>query len=144
LPGNIGRVDRLGHHALETELAGVFQDEFTVAYVVAVELKAGLTRDQGLKEGFALDEGNRGDIATVEMQEIEGVIDEPHSALAVGRRLEDNISLLALATLLNYAWFRSRCTAPKGMDVDMPPSTCAIIGGGISATANTCAAARKG
>ena len=30
------------------------------------------------------------------------------------------------------------------MDVNMPPSTCAIIGGGISATANTCAAARKG
>jgi hypothetical protein len=30
------------------------------------------------------------------------------------------------------------------VDVNMPPSTCAIIGGGISATANTCAAARKG
>jgi hypothetical protein len=62
------------------------------------------------------------------------------------RHMRTTSSLLALATLLNYAWFRSPCIAPKGMDVDVNIrlSTCAIIGGGISATANTCAAARKG
>jgi hypothetical protein len=34
----VGRIDRLGDHALKTELAGVLQDEFAVACVVAVEL----------------------------------------------------------------------------------------------------------
>ena len=59
---------------------------------------------------------------------------------------EDNIVASSVGDPINYAWFRSRCTAPEGMDVgvNMLPSTCVIIGGGISATANTCAAARKG
>jgi hypothetical protein len=62
------------------------------------------------------------------------------------RHMRTTSSLLAPATLLNYAWFRFRCTAPRGMDEDanMPPSTCAIIGGGTSATANTCAGVRNG
>jgi hypothetical protein len=36
---------------------------------------------------LALDERRRGDIPTVEMQEIESVIDKLHRALAVGGRL---------------------------------------------------------
>ena len=38
----VGRIDRLGDHAFEAELAGVLQDEFAVARLVAIELKAGL------------------------------------------------------------------------------------------------------
>jgi hypothetical protein len=38
----IGSVNRLRDHALEAELAGVLQDEFAVAGVMAIELKAGL------------------------------------------------------------------------------------------------------
>ena len=34
----------------------MLQDEFAVAGVVAIELKAGLVRDQGLKQRLALDE----------------------------------------------------------------------------------------
>src|ERR1700722_5081331 len=33
------------------------------------------------------------------------------------RHMRTTSSLLVSATLSNYAWFRSRCTAPKGMDV---------------------------
>jgi hypothetical protein len=72
--------------------------------------------------------------------------EQPGAAIIGSKRhMRTTSLLLVLATLLNYAWFRSRCTAPRGMDVDvnMLPSTCAIIGGGISATANTCAGARK-
>jgi hypothetical protein len=34
----VERADRLGHHPFKAELAGVLQDEFAVACVVAVEL----------------------------------------------------------------------------------------------------------
>jgi hypothetical protein len=59
---------------------------------------------------------------------------------------EDNIVASRVGDPIKLCLVSIRCTAPKGMDVDvnMPPSICAIIGGGISATANTCAAARKG
>jgi hypothetical protein len=50
----MGRIDRLGDNAFETELAGVLQNEFAVAYVMAVELKAGLADDQGLKQPLPL------------------------------------------------------------------------------------------
>ena len=83
----IGRVDRLGDHALEAELAGVLQDEFAVAGVMAVELKAGLVCDQGLEQRLALDERKVRDVPAGKMQEIESVKDELHVALAVGRRL---------------------------------------------------------
>jgi hypothetical protein len=43
----VGGVDRLGDDALEAELAGVLQDEFAVAAVMAVELKAGLFATSG-------------------------------------------------------------------------------------------------
>jgi hypothetical protein len=54
---------------------------------MAVELNAGLVCDQRLKKRLALDERQARDVPAVEVQEIEGVIDEPHSALAVGGRL---------------------------------------------------------
>ena len=59
------------------------------------------------------------------------------------KRTRTTSSLLVSATLLNYASFRSRCIAPKAMggDVNIQPSTYAIIGGGIWGTANTCAGA---
>ena len=58
-----------------------------VARLMAVELNAGLVRDQRLKKRLALDERQIRDVLAIKMQEIEGVIDEPHLALAVGRRL---------------------------------------------------------
>ena len=51
----VGRVDRLGHHALEAELARVLQDQFTVASLMAVELKTRLVRQQWFQKRFALD-----------------------------------------------------------------------------------------
>ena len=43
---------------------------------MAIELKAGLAHDQRLEQRLALDERQPRDIPAVEMQEIEGVIDE--------------------------------------------------------------------
>jgi hypothetical protein len=40
----------------QNKLAGVLEDEFGIAGLMAVELKAWLACDQGLKKGFALDE----------------------------------------------------------------------------------------
>jgi hypothetical protein len=71
----------------KTELAGVLQDEFAVACLVAVELNARLARDQWLKQHLALDERQARHIASLKVQKIEGTINEPHIALAVGRRL---------------------------------------------------------
>jgi hypothetical protein len=51
----VRRIDGLGDHTLETELASVLQDEFAVACMVAIELKAGLVGDQGLKKRLALE-----------------------------------------------------------------------------------------
>jgi hypothetical protein len=42
----VRRIDRLGDHAFKTELAGVLQDEFPVAGVMAIELKAWLVCNQ--------------------------------------------------------------------------------------------------
>ncbi len=53
------------------KLAGVPSDQLSVARLVAVELK---TRDAGgqrLKQRLALDERQAGDVAAVEMQEVE-------------------------------------------------------------------------
>src|SRR5262249_49757676 len=61
--------------------------EFAVACFMAVELKSELVRDQGLKQRLAFDERKVRDIPIVKMQEIKGVVDEPRTALAVGRRL---------------------------------------------------------
>ena len=65
----------------------MLQDEFAVARLMAIVLKAGLVGDQRLQKRLALDERQTRDVPAVEVQEIEGVIDQPHAALAVGRRL---------------------------------------------------------
>jgi hypothetical protein len=53
------------------QVAGVPSDQLSVARLVAVELKVGNCRDQRLKKRLALDERQTGDVAAVEMQEIE-------------------------------------------------------------------------
>src|ERR1700722_364923 len=83
----ITRLDRLRDNALKTEFPGVLEDELAVASLMAVELNARLACDQGLKKRLALDKRQARDVPAVKMQEIEGVIDEPHLALAVGRCL---------------------------------------------------------
>ena len=54
---------------------------------MAVELKARLACEQRFQKRFALDELKAGDVASVEMQKIESIIDELHIAFAVGRGL---------------------------------------------------------
>ena len=54
---------------------------------MTIELKTGLVCDQGLKQRLALDERKFRGVPIGQPQEIERVIDEPHFALAVGRRL---------------------------------------------------------
>ncbi len=58
------------------KLAGVPSDQFSVARLVAVELKVGNCRDQRL--AFAERQTCR--VAAVEMQEIESELDEPNLA----------------------------------------------------------------
>jgi hypothetical protein len=83
----IRRVDRLGDHAFETELAGVLEDEFAIACVMTVELEPGPVPHQGLKHDLALDEREVRGVLAVEVQEIESVIDKMHAALAIRSRL---------------------------------------------------------
>jgi hypothetical protein len=85
--GRIGRVDRFRDDPLKAELAGVLEDEFAVARVMAVVLKAMLVCDQWLEQFLALDEFEIRDVPPADMQEIEGVIDDVNAALAVGGRL---------------------------------------------------------
>ena len=65
----------------------MLQDELAVAGIVAIELEARLVCDQWLEQLFAPDKREARDVPAGEMQKIEGVIDEMHAALAVGRRL---------------------------------------------------------
>ena len=65
----------------------MFQNEFAVAGLMAIELKTRLTCEQRFQKRLALDELKGRNIPTIEMQEIESVIDELHIAFAVGRRL---------------------------------------------------------
>jgi len=51
----VGRINRFGDGAFKTELAGVLQDEFAVAGLVAIVLNARLSDDQGLEQCLALD-----------------------------------------------------------------------------------------
>jgi hypothetical protein len=83
----IGGVDRLGDDALETELAGVLQDELAVSGIVAIELKAGLICDQRLEQRLALDERQARNVPAAKVQEIESEIDKMHAALAISSRL---------------------------------------------------------
>jgi hypothetical protein len=52
----VRRVSRFRDHAFKTKLAGVLEDEFAVTGLVAVVLKAGLVRNQRLKQRLSLDE----------------------------------------------------------------------------------------
>jgi hypothetical protein len=58
----VGRIDGLGHHPFEAELAGVLQDKLAVACVMSVELKARLADHQRLKQRLALDERQARDV----------------------------------------------------------------------------------
>jgi hypothetical protein len=49
-------------------IAGVLQDEFAIACIVAVELKARLTCEQLFRKRFALDELKVRNVRSVEMQ----------------------------------------------------------------------------
>jgi hypothetical protein len=70
--------------AFKPKLARVLQDELAVACVMGVEPKARLVREQRLQKRLALDELKIRDVPTVQMQEIEGIIDELHASLAIG------------------------------------------------------------
>lgn len=62
------------------KLAGVPSDQLFVACLLAVELQAGNAGDQRLQHRLGLDERQAGDIAAVEMQEIESEIDKRNPA----------------------------------------------------------------
>ena len=62
-------------------------DGFAVTCLVAVELNAGRAFNQGLKKRLTLDKRQAPDVSAIEMQKVEGVIDESYVALAVGRSL---------------------------------------------------------
>jgi hypothetical protein len=47
--------------------------------------------DERFKKRFAVDERPRRDIRPIEVQEIEGVLDELHPALAVARSLDSHL-----------------------------------------------------
>ena len=62
-------------------------DELTVADFMAVVLETRNPRNQRAEQGLALTERPTGSITTIEMQEIEDVVDQPHSSRAVARGL---------------------------------------------------------
>ena len=86
-PGAYGASIVLETTPSKPSLPACFEDELAIACLVAIELKARLVCEQRFQKRLALDELKARDVPTVEMQEIEGVIDEPHLALAVGGRL---------------------------------------------------------
>ena len=67
----------------------MLEDELAIARLVAVELKAELVRDQGLEQRLALDKGQPRGVLAIDVQEVEGVINEPRAALAICRRLSE-------------------------------------------------------
>ena len=50
--GRIGRIDRLGNDALESKLAGMPADEFSVACLMVVELKPGMPATSGCRSAL--------------------------------------------------------------------------------------------
>jgi hypothetical protein len=62
-------------------------DEFAVACLVVVELKAGNAVHQRFQERFALDERQTGCVPPIQMQKIESVVDERHPAFTIARGL---------------------------------------------------------
>jgi len=87
LPGAYGASIVLETTPSKPSLPACFEDEFAVADLVAVELKARLVCEQRFQKRLALNELMPRDVPTVEMQKIESVIHELHIAFAVGRRL---------------------------------------------------------
>jgi hypothetical protein len=63
------------------------EDESAIASLMAIELDAERVCDQRLQQRLTLGERKTRDVATIKMQKIEGVIDELHVALGVGRGL---------------------------------------------------------
>ena len=61
----------------------MLQDVFAVAHRISIELKSGLICDQRLEERLPLKERQARDIPAADMQEIESLIDQVHSAFAV-------------------------------------------------------------
>ena len=58
-------------------------DDLALAHLMGIELKAGRPNGQPLQQRLALDERQAGGISTVEMEKIEGVIDEADATVAV-------------------------------------------------------------
>ena len=103
----------------------MLEDQLAIACVMAVELKAKLVCEQRLQKRLALDELKIRDVPTVEMQEIEGVI-ESRTALAIGGRL--GIGEAWQASLIDTAQFAIEIT---GLDVQVRERRgCAWIFGG--------------
>ena len=65
----------------------MLQDELAVACIMPIELKPRLVCNQRLEQRLALEERQVGDVPTANMQEIKGIIDQMHTAFAVGRCL---------------------------------------------------------
>ena len=87
-PRDIGLVGPLRHDAFEPHSAGLLQDFAPVAdYVVAVEDDVGSIAQQRREPPLALDQRKAGEILSIELQKIEGVISERFSA-AVERALQ--------------------------------------------------------
>ena len=92
----------------------MLQDELAVAGLMTVELKARLVDKQWLQKRLALDELKPRDVPTVEMQEIESVIDEVHIVFAVGRGL--GVGESRQPSLINAAEF---AIDVSGLDVEV-------------------------
>jgi hypothetical protein len=69
---------------------------------MVVELKAELVCDERFKKRFAVDERPRQDIPPIEVQEIEGVVDELHPTLAVARSLDSHLYAKSIALLCGW------------------------------------------
>src|SRR5579864_1012513 len=77
--GAIGRVLALGNDAFELHVAGVLEDRRTVGFEMLGEADAALiahSHKKSLQRRFALDQRLAGRVATVEIKEIEDVIDK--------------------------------------------------------------------
>jgi hypothetical protein len=61
----------------------VLEDKFSVACLVAIELKAGLVGDQRLKQRLAFDELKVPDVTAIKVQEVERIVDEPLAVIVV-------------------------------------------------------------
>jgi hypothetical protein len=90
VPGGTSRAEGPSLTAWDVERLAIRGINFAQLYdgtlpnVVGVELNAGLARDRRLENRLTFGKWKARNVPTVEMQEIESVIDESHFALAVG------------------------------------------------------------